>query len=163
MNQFAATVLGAFLAGFFGIIGSLVIWRYQNRKEQKIIIKMLYAELTNLKTLLLKLQSSIDQGIVKPGNVLKFTFLKYNTFTLERQKLYSFIPSDEMNIFESLFSTFEQYDELLKEPIKQGEGVSIDSNMLFWNFYQAQQQDNIKNIDHCLQYLKKKTTSVWHR
>ena len=155
MNQFAATVLGAFLASIFGLIVSLVIWHYQNRKEQKIIIKMLYAELTNLKTLLLRLQTSIEQGIVKPGMVLQFTFLKYNTFTLERQKLYNFIPPVEMNILENVFSTFEQYDQLLRESPRLGEVVSLDSMMIFWSFYQAQQEDNMKNIDHCLQYLKK--------
>lgn len=56
MNQFAAIVLGAFLASVFGLIASLFLWHYQNKKEQKLIIKMLYAELTNLKTLLLRLQ-----------------------------------------------------------------------------------------------------------
>lgn len=39
MNQFAATVLGAFLASVFGLIASLVLWHYQNKKEHKIIIK----------------------------------------------------------------------------------------------------------------------------
>lgn len=118
MNQFVATVLGAFLASVFGLIASLFIWHYQNKKEQKIIIKMLYAELTNLKTLLLRLQTSIKQGIVKPGMGLQFTFLKYNTFILERQKLYSLIPPDEMNILENVFSTFEQYDQLIKRITK---------------------------------------------
>ena len=155
MNQFAATVLGAFLASIFGLIGSLVLWHYQNKKEQKLIIKMLYAELTNLKTLLLRLQKSIEQGIVKPGMGLQFTFLKYNTFTLERQKLYSFIPADEMSKLESVFSTFEQYDQLLGESPRQAEGGHLESIILFWSFYQAQQEEITKNIDHCLQYLKK--------
>ncbi len=155
MNQFAAIVLGAFLASVFGLIASLFLWHYQNKKEQKLIIKMLYAELTNLKTLLLRLQKSIEQGIVKPGMGLQFTFLKYNTFTLERQKLYSFIPPDEMNILENVFSTFEQYDQLLGESPRQAEGGHLDSIILFWSFYQAQQEEITKNIDHCLQYLKK--------
>lgn len=135
MNQFVATVLGAFLASVFGLIASLFIWHYQNKKEQKIIIKMLYAELTNLKTLLLRLQTSIKQGIVKPGMGLQFTFLKYNTFILERQKLYSLIPPDEMNILENVFSTFEQYDQLIRESPRQAEGGHLDPKMFFWSFY----------------------------
>lgn len=155
MNQFAATVLGAFLASIFGLIASLFIWHYQNKKERKIIIKMLYAELTNLRTLLLRLQTNIEQGIIKPRMGLQFTFLKYNTFTLEKQKLYSFIPHDEMNILENVFSTFEQYDQLLRESPRQAEGGHLDPIMFFWSFYQAQQENNTKNIDHCLQYLKR--------
>ena len=155
MNQFTATVLGAFLASIFGLIGSLVLWLYQNKKEKKTIIKMLYSELTNLKTLLLRLQTSIEQGIVQPGVKLQITFLKYNTFSLERQKLYSFISHEEMNILENVFNNFEQYDQLLRETPKQAEGEHLDSIMIFWSFYQTQYKENIKNIDHCIQYLKK--------
>lgn len=155
MDEFIAIVVGAFLASIFGLIGSILVWHYQNIKERKIIIKTLYAELTNLKTSLQRLQSSIDQGIVKPGMVLQFTFLRYDTFLLERQKLYSFIPSKEMNTLESVFSTFEQYDQLLKESQKQVEGSLINSIVVFWNFYQAQYQDNLKNIEKSIQYLNK--------
>lgn len=155
MNQFTATVLGAFLASIFGLIGSLVLWHYQNKKEKKTIIKMLYSELTNLKSLVLRLQTSIEQGIVQPGVRLQITFLKYNTFSLERQKLYSFISHEEMNILENVFNNFEQYDQLLREIPTQAEGENLDSIMIFWSFYQTQYKENFKNIDHCIQYLKK--------
>ena len=155
MNEFMATVAGAFLASIFGLIGSICIWHYQNIKERKIIIKSLYVELTNLRASLQRFQSSIDQGIIKPGNQLQVTFLKYNTFELERQKLYSFIPSHEINILENVYSTFEQYDQLLKDSSKQLEGNLLDSNTVFWGFYQAQYQSNCNNIDKSIQYLKK--------
>ena len=155
MSEFIATVVGAFLASIFGLIGSILIWHYQNIKDRKIIIKTIHAELTNLKTSLQRIQASIDQGIIKPGMALQFTFLKYETFSLERQKLYSFIPSDEMITLESVFSTFKQYDQLLKESPRQVEGSLQDSIVVFWSFYQAQYQANLMNINQCIQYLNK--------
>lgn len=156
IEQFVATVLGAFLASIFGIASSILIWHYQKKKEQNVIIKMLYSELKDLKVSLQRFQDGIDQKILKPGIRVRIKFLKYNTYSIERQNLYRFMTKEEISALESVYNTFQEYDELLAEAPRQIEGDPFDYIMVFWGYYQAQQQNNIRNINQCLQYLEKK-------
>ncbi len=156
IKQFIATVLGAFLASIFGMASSILIWHYQKKKEQNVIIKMLYSELKDLKVSLQRFQDGIDQKILKPGMEVRFKFLKYNTYSIERQNLYRFMTKEEISALESVYNTFQEYDELLAEAPRQIKEDPLNYIMVFWSYYQAQQQDNIKNIDQCLQYLEKK-------